>query len=823
MAAKPFDELASGHGAIRSHWNGLMAALRAIPAAELADKSARARAKFAEADEFLAIYGDASNRNGWSFDVVPLIIPAREWADLSAGVVQRARLLDRILRDLYRGQRLIANRSIPPYLVQANPEFLRSMRHLPGPARRPFIPVYAVDLVRDPDGTWRVISDRTQAPAGVGYALRHRRLLARSLPELFRGANIRRLEPFFAVCQASLLEVARDPSSAPRVVLLTPGPYNENYYEHVFLARELGLTLAQGSDLMVRDRRVLLKTLDGPLPVDVIYRRVDGAYCDPLELREDSTLGVAGLLGVMRAGRVAIINLPGSAVVETPALAAFLPALARRELGEDLKLPSLLTWWCGEPAAQAEVLASPDDYVLRPVFSPYAPTALPGKMTPERQQMLERLRTAPETVVAQRHVPFGVAPSLVNGKLEPLPIVVRLLAVWHEGDWMVMPGGVARVQQPDALYQTPLHLGGITKDVWVEADETSDVRIPAAATRAPKVLRATGAMRSRVADDLFWLGRHVERIDLGARLLRPTLTRLTSGGLGARDSAELLHLAQALCLTGWITNDLARTPVASRSFAEGIAAAATGGNVLFSSLTAIRTLSFSVRDRLSLDLWRTLSRLQTQARQSLGRSRHDLDQILEGLDDLVRYVAAVSGLAAENMTRGMAWRFLDIGRRIERTIATAMALAGVLDSQPRQIEIGLHLALEICDSTITYRSRYPTEPRLMPALDLVLADPGNPRALGFQLAQLFDHVAQVMPGGGRNESTRQIADLIAAIELFVAQAGKFGDEAVDLSALGALLRRVGSDVMTVSDAITQTFFTHIIATTTQPYGTSWPS
>src|SRR5688572_5828605 len=445
-AATAYDEMASGRGTIRPHWRDLMATIWSLSPAQIAERQARARTHFAEADEFLAIYRGEGERPAWSFDLVPLIIPEGEWRTLAAGLAQRARLLDLILADLYGPQRLIAEKLVPPYLVYANPEFLRPARNLKPVGGAPHLYFYAADLVRMPDGAWRVFNDRTQAAAGVGYALRHRRVLARTFPEAFRAMPVRRLHPFMEQWRASLQRIGTTLREDPRAVLLTPGPYNDAYFEHVYLARELGITLVQGSDLTVRDDVVFLKTLDGLMRVDVVYRRLDGAYCDPLELEEESALGVAGLLQAARRGNVAILNLPGSALIETPAFAPFLPELARRLLGEELALPAVTTWWCGQRAALDAVKDALDTLVLRPTFdSDPRPIEVATLDKERRAALLNLLDAAPERFVALERLTHGVVPILDHDGLAPAPVILRVAAIWNEGTWSAMPGGIARV------------------------------------------------------------------------------------------------------------------------------------------------------------------------------------------------------------------------------------------------------------------------------------------------------------------------------------------------------------------------------------------
>lgn len=807
-----YDEMAAGRGALRPHWRDLMAAVWAMQPGQLGERTARARAHLAEADEILGVFGGDDRRVTWTLDLLPIVIPEAEWAALAAGLAQRARLLDLVLADIYGPQRLIADRALPPYLAFANPEFLRPVRRTDG-AGTPRLQIYAADLVRMPDGTWRVFADRTQAPAGIGYALRHRNALARFFPEGFRTLPVSRLRPFVELWQASLQSLAGNERRArePRIVLLTPGPYNEAYFEHVYLARELGVTLVQGSDLTVRDDRVFLKTLEGLVPVDVIYRRVDGAWCDPLELRGDSTLGVAGLLQAMRAGNVSVVNAPGSAAAETPALAPFLPALARRLLGEELKLPAVTTWWCGQHTALAEVQADLDRFFLRPAFAadpaPIEPASLPRA---KRQALEAELRARPEGFVAIERVAHGVAPTLTAAGLGPSPFVLRtvLIRSGRNGgdDWVPLPGGVARVVNEGSLYRGTLRHGGIAKDVWVLTAEEGDVVVPAVARDVPAVRRSTGVLPSRIADDLFWLGRQVERLDAAARLFRAALARLVGGEMGPRELAELGVIGQALSRTGWIEAEIARAPASSRMFAAGLIRAAAQGKQIGGCLGQLRQLALSVRDRLSLDMWRNLNHLVGEVRTALADGIHDPDRLLEALDELVRGAAAFGGLAAENMTRGASWRFLDLGRRLERGIAVSGTIGALLGQRPGLTELGLGLALEFCDSTITYRTRYGTEPRLVPALDLLLLDSTNPRALVFQLSRFLDHLRELAPPSGEFAEYDDAAQLMALVSGFYFAAGYDPNDATP--ALN-LLADVRTRLMALSELITRNYFSHV--------------
>lgn len=811
-AEKAYDEMASGHGTIRPHWRDLMATIWSMPAVQLAERQSRARAHFAEADEFLAIYRGEGERPSWSFDLIPLVIPEPEWRTLAAGLAQRARLLDLILADLYGPQLLIAEKIVPPYLVYANPEFLRPLRNLKPVAAAPHLYFYAADLVRMPDGAWRVFNDRTQAAAGVGYALRHRRVLARTFPEAFRAMPVMRPHPFVEQWRASLQRIGASLRDEPRAVLLTPGPYHDAYFEHVYLARELGITLVQGSDLTVRDDVVMLKTLDGLVRVDVIYRRLDGGYCDPLELEEESALGVAGLLQAARRGNVVLLNLPGSALMETPAFAPFLPELARRLLGEELALPSVTTWWCGQRHALGAVKDALDTLVLRPTFDPDPRPIEPATMEKDRRAaLLSALEIAPERFVALERVKHGVAPTLEPDGLAPAPVLLRVAAIWNDGHWSAMPGGMARVVKGDALYRSTLRHGGIAKDVWVLSQEGIDVNVPFVRTTSPAIKRATGALGSRTADDLYWLGRYAERVDVGSRLLRATIDRLAGGGLGPRDMAELHLLARALQRAGWIDAAVAAAPIPGSMFSNGLATAANTG-AMGQALTGLRRLAVSARDRITLDMWRIVNHVLGEVRANLAVQGNDPDRLLEALDDLVRSIASFAGLVSENMTRGAGWHFLDMGRRIERGIGAARAIGGVLSGSPGQIEIGLKLALELADSTITHRTRYPAEPRPASVLDLVLADPANPRGLLYQLLRVKEHLDALGGESGAVPAMLSVAAIAERVTGFPWARVEIGPEQVDLAPVHGLLDLVAERLMGVSDSLARSFFTHTQST-----------
>ena len=547
-------------------------------------------------------------------------------------------------------------------------------------------------------------------------------------------------------CRDALRQLTPTGTDNPAIALLTPGPRNEAYFEHTYLARLLGFTLVEGGDLTVRDRRVFLKTLDGLRPVDVILRRVSDAFCDPLALRDESLLGVPGLVEATRAGHVSVANALGSGLVESPAFLPFLSGLATHLLGDELKLPSVATWWCGQPRERKYVQEHLDELFLRPAFSTAGPQAEPGELTnASRAEWLARLSERPHEFVAQEQVQLSRAPV---GNHRSRPVILRFFVVSNGRDYLAMPGGLARLMEPVALGTTTLALSGGSKDVWVLSDDSERTVPPSfVATPAPALERLASDLPSRTVENLFWLGRYTERLEQLLRLCRSALGHLADDSANNRPEA----FADLLAHLGLAASSAAGGAAAERLKKDLLAVLyeETRSPGVRELLKRIHLASFSVRDRLSADTWRILNRLSFDAEQRPGH----LPLVLASsvLNNLVRDLSALSGMEMENMTRGHGWVFLDLGRRIERSIAVARLLEAALRCIGR-CELLLEPLLEITDSVITYRRRYFAEPRLAGVLDLLLLEPTNPRSLAFQLAVLERHAESLLPDPTRKAS-----------------------------------------------------------------------
>jgi len=816
-ASGAFDEFTNDEGEPRPHYANLFQALEQLGAAELKRRAETCRRLVHENGITYNVYGDPRGiERPWQLDPVPLVIAPEEWHTLEEGLIQRARLLNKILADCYGPQELIRSRWLSPALVFAQPDFLRPCHGIRVPEDL-FLHFYAADLARSPDGRWWVISDRTQIPTGAGYALANRLVTSRILPESFRDNHVHRLAGFFQDAQRTLAQIAPRAGGAARVVLLTPGPHNETYFEQAYLARYLGYMLVEGQDLTVRDDCVYLKTLNGLEKVDVILRRVDDDFCDPLELRNDSMLGVPGFVEALRAGNVTVANALGSGLLQSPAFMSFLPGLCKHILGEKLKLPSVATWWCGQESARRYVLEHLDSLVMKPAFrTPDRISDLhqpPGKA--ELEQLRRRIEFDPDLFVAQERVKFSTAPAWDAGRLTPRPVALRAYLVASGGGYSVMPGGLARVSPDTGAFISMQH-GGSSKDTWITSETPVEETTLLYASSESVELRRTGNnLPSRLADNFYWLGRYSERADATARLLRSALRRFNPERTGS-SLPELWPLLHSLEVQGQLPGittkaELRENPEALE--AELLAAIFDPGRPgsLRSTAENLFRLGVQVRDRTSNDMWRVISKLNDRLATPTASLVVLAGDAVGVINETLQSLAAFHGLARENMTRAQAWRFIDMGLRIERAIYLGTLLDGTLRQAEADNPSVLEAVLEVADSSITYRSRYSLLPQLAAVFDLVLLDDKNPRSVFFQISQLLQHFERLpqerdagRPGAARailndcfarfeNSDTRELAGL---------------KKDLPGSKVGRVIQQTLRDLPKISDAIAANFFAH---------------
>jgi len=836
-----YDELLAANGSVRPHWKEILAYFAKLGPAEISRRWSQAR-------RILRDSGVAYNAGGagplrsWELNPIPLRIPAGEWETISAAVRQRGRLLNALLNDLYGPQTLLREGLIPPALILGNGAYLRPCVGVPVPHDARLL-VYAVDLARSADGGWWVLSDRTQAPSGAGYALENRIVSARIFPEIFRTARIARLSGFFRRMKESLEALSPRPGVPATVALLTAGPKNETYFEQAYLARQLNLPLVEGQDLAVRNGAVYIKTLQGLQRVDVLLRRVDDDYCDPLEFRDESLLGVPGLMNAVRAGTITLANSLGSGLVQCPALGAFLPKLCERLFGEKLLMPSVATWWCGQPAEQRYVLDNLHGLALDPAFS------FPGEI-PSRKATRDYLRGVitrhPELWVAQEFVRLSQCPDFngngngngaqnqsqsqggqsqsqggAPGKLEPRPVILRVFAVRVGDDYVVMPGGLTRIAEEISSTGVLVQRGGGGKDTWVDQaepeaaapappppqiDKATGKEIvpappPAAPVEEPDPQRASSGLTSRVADNLFWLGRYAERAEFTARMARTALKGLF-GPQGELEIADAMPIVRTFLNFGQIAEPPAEAdaPQLGAWIAGQIVDPAELGS-LAGILQGLRDTATAVRDQITADAWRIVNQLP-----DLLPAKDDGEMEFH-LSQVILHHSALNGVLAENMVQGHGWRFLDLGRRIERVIYGASLIAE--SCAPRQIQGSalFDILLDVFDAGVAYRQKY-TGVRRNPVLELLLCDESAPRSLASQLARILDNLTALpreTDAALKLPEERLVFRHLSEVLL------------LDVAALDpAIFAGLEEAMLELSAGITQRFFTHLHASSVGP-------
>jgi uncharacterized circularly permuted ATP-grasp superfamily protein/uncharacterized alpha-E superfamily protein len=793
-----FDEMMNSDGRVRAHWQPFLTMLAALGSDEINRRFAAADRYLRDSGVFYRVYEDAAGiERPWPLSHVPLIIEPGEWQQLEAGLIQRAELLEAVLADSYGPGTLTRDGRLPAALIAGNPEFLRPLVGVepPGGSHLRF---YAVDVGRGADGRWWVLNDRAQAPSGAGYAIETRLALSRAIPDIYRTTRVERVAPFFQALQAELFALNRRDDA--RASLLTPGPMNETYFEHAYLARYLGLLLVEGEDLVVRDDGVFVRTVSGLRRTQVMLRRIDADFADPLELNAASRLGVAGLLQAVRDGQIIIINSLGAGLVEARAMLAFLPALAPIVLGAELKMPNVATWWLGRADMREEMLGKLDSMVIAAAFTEqfadgrHGSEILGAKLNDaERQALMLSIRDRGIDYVAQEAVTLSSMPVWRDGRLQPRPFTLRLFLAKTGERWQVLPAGFVRIADDIDARAVSLQRGAATADAWVLAHgPVAETTLLPTAEGMP-VQRATGLLPSRAADNLFWVGRYVERAEATLRLVRALINRVAEA-----DAAAAPVIASIGALLGAWNAIPKETYQAPATFTAR--AALTRGDLegaLPHLVGSARAAASVIRDRFSPDAWRAINDLATMIAAPLAIGPAE-SAIAERVEAALRIISSLSGLAQENMTQLAGWRFLELGRRIERALLTCRLTRCFAQAVAPDGE--LDVLLELADSQISYRQRYVMIAARAPVIDLVMLDPNNPRSVVFQLDRIETHLG-VLPGQnatGRLSPVQQIAAAIAT-RLRTADATAIDD---------GLIADIEQSLMKLSNAISSTYLTN---------------
>ncbi|KQR81490.1 hypothetical protein ASG35_03975 [Burkholderia sp. Leaf177] len=820
-----WDELRDASGQLRPTWQRFfdLAGEEGVTAFDRAVETIARQVR--DNDISYNVYADNGEPRPWSLDLLPFLIDETEWAVIERAVRQRAVLLNSVVGDIYGTQTLLRDGLLPPALVFGHPGYLRSVKGFVPPGGR-YLQLVAVDLARAPSGEWVVMAHRTEAPSGLGYALENRLIVSGVFADAFRALHVERLAPFYSRLIAALVQGGRATMSgegaergSPHIALLTPGPFSETFFEHAFLARYLGVTLVEGKDLTVRDDKLFLKTFAGLERVHVLLRRLDDAFCDPVELRADSHIGVPGLLQVMRAGNVMVSNVPGSGFVESPALHGFLPAISHALLGERLELASVPTWWCGEAAACESALKGRKEAFVLPTWPGVevdgrSPRGFGDGLQP-LAKWKTRIESMPDAYTIQELFPGSQAPRYEEGTIVGRPSVLRVYAIANiDGGWSVMPGGFTRLgaeRQPSVSMQ----YGSSSVDTWVLSSKpaSSFSLLPTPMTPADLVTKHR-TVSSRAAENLFWAGRYSERAENNVRLLRVILSSLESN-----DSEAMLDTMVDLAwqsgllpagtpVRGHTAQTLERVLVAN--LGENGPAASVGQN-----LASQTRASSEIRGRLSTDHWRTILAARNDFRDAIaalqpapGVERYDRGLLTRTLENLATQLLGISGAQGDRMTRDEAWRLVFAGRHIERVSTMALYLRTVAEHRQIATPGGFDLLLQLFDSTLTYRSLYPGRFEVPALIDLLVVEPTNPRGLYGVYRRLCKKLVEISiaAGGERHGHFGGATDLLESLRGLEVLC--IADSAGTYDALIAACDELGERVSDAAHEISARYFSH---------------
>jgi uncharacterized circularly permuted ATP-grasp superfamily protein/uncharacterized alpha-E superfamily protein len=744
------------------------------------------------------VRGEEKER-AWPLSGLPLLIDQDEWADISASIVQRASLFEAVLKDIYGDAFLVADGVLPAAVVAGSKDFLRPMVGV-NPAGGRWMHLYAADIGRGPDGRWWVLNDRAQAPSGAGYALENRLAMSRAYPSTYAQMNVQRLAPFFRAFRNGLTAMAA--RSQPRICLMTPGPYSATYSEQSYLAKYLGFLLVEGDDLVAHDGQVHVRTIAGLKRADVLWRRVDADFVDPIELNGASRLGVPRLLSAIRDGNTVVANMPGTGFIESRALLAFMPTVCRHLLGEDLAMPNIATWWCGQPDARQKVLSELSQMSIAGAFGERVPGfeaeqhVLPETLPPEQAQ---RLRAAVEArgvdYVGQEIVRLSTTPVWEEGRLQPRPFVLRVYAAATPDGWQVMPGGFCLISEKADARAVSMGEGVQSADVCVLSEKPVVLETLLPSQEEISIRRILGNLPSRAADNLFWYGRYLERAEAVLRIIRCLCGRSVELDLMGADGLEALRrLSRLLVAWGATPAEKADAADVRTTVRDALAAEDQYGSALANVRMAYGAASV-IRERLSIDSVKLISSLDQQL-SSPATKLAGTAEAFEIADRALVSLAAISGLAQENVNRVAGWRFLDIGRRIERAINTCRFARNFGGEKASADD--LDVLLDLIDSQITYRSRYLTGVALAPVRDMVLLDPFNPRSASFQIEQIREHLDTLptLNDDGIPEEPKRIIELIGG------EIGSTSARDIDGSTILAFEQRL----MKFADALASRYF-----------------
>lgn len=816
-----YDEMIDSKGQVRPHWKQLFDNINTLGIKEIKNRHSEILAALRENGVTYNVYGDPNGHNRpWHVDPIPFILDRGDWAHIEKGLKQRANVLNMLLEDIYGPRNIIKNGILPLEVIFNHSGFLRQCDRIRIPGAHQLV-MYASDIARGPDGRMWVLNDRAQAPSGSGYAIENRSVMNRMLPELQQNLEVRKLSGFYHSMQSSMIDILPKPKDNPRIVLLTPGPGNETYFEHAYLAAYLGYTLAQGDDLIVRDGFVWLKSIHGLEKVDVIIRRIDDAYCDPLELKEDSQLGVAGLLEAMRRGNVTVVNPPGSSILENNAIFAFLPAVCKYFLGEDLLLPTTATWWCGQPKELNYVLANINKLLIKKVDRQARFKSVYGKQlsSTEIQNLVLAIKAEPHLFVGQEEVGFSTTPALINNKLEPRFAATRYYVLADKNEYHVMPGGLTRSSPEKGTFTISNQYGGIAKDTWIIGEATVYNKVNLQPSNVFQTINHIDrVLPSRSAENLYWVGRYCERILNTARLIGIVIKNIQENQKldSPSKNGELNVLLRALThLTisypGFVGDETGEMEKKPQSEIYALVGNLNKSGSIAHNLEYLLRAIQNVRDRWSLEVWRIVDLIDESAKKISDTENFNNRSVLHLLDQLSDRLTAFCGLIGETMPRSSGWLLLETGKRIERAtslISTMRSMLGFKSENHVESEL-LESMLVTFHNLINYRSLYKSSLQLEPVLDLLIFDANNPHSLVFQIDMIRGYLSKLPKNGSSRLNQAELLALEGYTRILLSSPSVLSeDEEGYRRGLDVLMAELSDIITHLSVNISSMYFSH---------------
>lgn len=748
--SKSYDEMFDANMEVKDTWKKVYDSLKSLGCDELKVRQREIDWNISENGITYNVYNDPKGLNRpWNLNIVPLVMHKSEWDDIEKGLQQRAILLDLVVKDIYGDRELIKKGIIPPEVVFAHRGFLRQCDAISLNTEK-YLSIYAADLSRGPDGQMWVVNDRVQTPSGKGYSLENRTIANRVLPNIYKDINVAPLDQFFNEFDQLLVNAAPKKKTDPTIVVLTPGPHNETYFEHAYLASYYGYPLVRGSDLVVRNGKLWLKSLKELKQVDVVYRRVDDIFVDPLELREDSYLGIAGLLDVVRRKNVSILNPVGIGVIENSGLIPFMPAIAKHFLNEKLLLPQIATWWCGQEKELDHVLKNISKLVIKRIDRSNRESIVFAEFLNEEelQEIKDRITRRPHLYVAQEKIKFSTVPNFSNGKLEPRNMVCRAFAIANDTDgYNIMSGGLVRVSSTTNSLRVSNQKGGTSKDLCIIDENVKIQNKLKFHNHTIKAVSGLNNLPSLTAENLYWAGRYIGRALVTSRHLRMVLKQMSNNDRNTNpyDNDKLRILLQSVTqltntFPGFVGAEKEEKVSDVRKELIAVVLDKNKTGSLAHTLSMFSNSYYSIRNLWSTDMWRVFDSIHKLWNPIVEEDFEKVNykRIIKTLDQLITRLIAFMGLIEESILVDQGLLLYFIGLNLERIILNTtifQSMLTVVSEDNVQYEI-LESILNSHESLNIYRYSYRSYINIESVLSLILLDAKYARSLTYLVHRL---------------------------------------------------------------------------------------